>query len=91
MKKIISLGLTAALILSVGVATAFAATPMRGANYADTDGNGVCDNNDIRDKIGTYSNFVDEDGNGECDNIGTGADSNQGQGKIGRQGRGRNR
>ena len=65
MKKLVSLGLATALTLAMGV-PAFAAEPVMGANYADADGNGVCDN------IGTYQNFIDEDGDGICDNTGFG-------------------
>ncbi len=75
MKKIITLGLTAALVLSVGATTTFAATPTKGVNYADTDGNGICDN------IGTYSNFIDEDGDVICDN--TGLNIGMGRGENG--------
>ncbi len=75
MKKIITLGLTAALVLSIGGATALAATPRGGANYTDIDGNGICDN------IGSYSNFIDQDGDGICDN--TGLNTEMGRGKNG--------
>lgn len=56
---------------------------MMGQDYADADGDGVCDH------------FVDEDGDGVCDNCpsgigtGTGAGGQQGMARQGMQGRGR--
>ncbi len=89
MKKIITLGLTAAVILTVGTTTAFAASPTRGTNYTDSDNDGVCDNIATRGSFGTYANFVDEDGDGICDNtgraIGQGKGNSQGFG-IGKNG-----
>ncbi len=84
MKKIIILGLTATLVLSVGIVSAFAVSPMRGAGYVDADGNGVCDN------MGACSSFVDEDGDGICDNTGLYLGQGMGQGQSQGQGKGRN-
>ncbi len=77
MKKIITLGLTLALLLTAGTMAAFAATSMRGANYVDSDADGVCDN------MGTHVNFIDEDGDGICDNIGLYSGRGMGRGKNG--------
>ena len=56
-----------AVMLVVGVSTAFAASGGMGRHFADADGDGVCDN------AGTSwgANFVDADGDGICDNAGT--------------------
>ena len=70
MKKLVSLGLATALTLALGV-TAFAAESTVGANYADADNNGICDNTGIgRGKNG--GRFVDANGDGINDNIGSG-------------------
>ena len=86
MKKIIAGILAAALVLSVGIVSAFAAGPDTGRNFVDADGDGVCDNCGTgmgRGAGGQGLGFVDADGDGICDNYGTGA----GRG-AGGQGRG---
>ncbi len=75
MKKIITLGLTAAILISASATTAFAASTWKGTNYANTAGNAVSD------YFGRYSNFVDADGDGICDN--TGLYIGMGRGKNG--------
>ena len=62
MKKILMGGVVIALVLTVGLTTAFAAG---GRNYVDVNGDGVCDNR------GTYCRYVDANGDGVCDNYGT--------------------
>lgn len=94
MKKVILGAVTAAVILSLGVTTALAAGPGCGrcfadggeCVYADTDGDGVCDNCGTYHRCGTAGggNFVDADGDGICDNYGSG----QGCGRGGHCGRG---
>lgn len=44
MKKMITAILTAALVLSIGAISTFAAAPGQNANYTDADNDGVCDN-----------------------------------------------
>lgn len=56
--------LAAAMVLSTGVATAFAAGPGCGRNFVDADGDGICD------YAGCGRNFIDADGDGVCDNYG---------------------
>lgn len=67
MKKIIAGILAAALVLSVGIVSAFAAGPDTGRNFVDADNDGVCD------LMGSNCAYVDADGDGICDNYGTGA------------------
>ena len=62
MKKILMGTAVTALVLTVGLTTAFAAG---GRYYVDANGDGVCDN------WGSYSRFVDADGDGVCDYQGT--------------------
>ena len=62
MKKILMGGVVIALVLTVGLTTAFAAG---GRNYVDVNGDGTCDNR------GTYCRYVDANGDGVCDNYGT--------------------
>ncbi len=52
MKKMITLGLTEVLVLSAGATTAFASTSIKGTNYGDTDGRGICDNTGLNIGIG---------------------------------------
>ena len=63
MKKIRIAALSAAVVLTLGITTAFAAG---GRNYVDANGDGVCDNH------GANCLYVDADGDGVCDNYGTG-------------------
>lgn len=62
MKKILMGTAVTALVLTVGVTSAFAAG---GRNYVDVNGDGVCDN------WGSYYRFVDANGDGVCDYQGT--------------------
>ncbi len=73
MKKIITLGLTSAVVLSIGT-TAFAATPVQAANFTSPNEKAIYKN------IGTYPNFIDEDGDGICDNTGLYIGSGRGKG-----------
>ena len=63
MKKMRIVALSAAVVLTLGITTAFAAG---GTYYVDADGDGVCDNR------GANCLYVDADGDGVCDNYGTG-------------------
>ena len=56
-----------AVMLLVGMTTAFAADGGLGRHFADTDGDGVCDNAGTNCGV----NYVDADGDGVCDNAGT--------------------
>lgn len=51
------------MVLSLGAATAFAASPGSGGNYVDADGDGICD------YAGSVCSFADADGDGICDNL----------------------
>lgn len=78
MKKIRIAALSAAIVLTLGVTTAFAAggrfarlnggcrNAGQGIYYVDANGDGVCDYH------GANCNYVDADGDGVCDNYGTG-------------------
>lgn len=66
MKKTLLGILGAAVLLSMCVATAFAAGPGCGRQFVDADGDGVCDN------AGAMCGYVDEDGDGVCDLCGAG-------------------
>lgn len=80
MKKIRIAALSAAVVLTLGVTTAFAAggrfarlnggswSAGQGACYVDANGDGVCDNYGT----GVNCRYVDADGDGVCDNYGTG-------------------
>lgn len=57
MKKLFSVLLVAALVLSVGVTSAFAASDTHGANYTDANNDGVCDT----------CGSADVNGDGICD------------------------
>lgn len=65
MKKMRIVALSAAVVLTLGVTTAFAAG---GRNYVDANGDGVCDYYGT----GRGAYYVDADGDGVCDNYGTG-------------------
>lgn len=62
MKKAFLGVLSAAVVLSMCMATAFAAGPGRGRYFVDADGDGICDN------AGNGCAYVDADGDGICDN-----------------------
>ena len=68
MKKLMAGILTAAVVLSVGAASAFAAGHGQGRYFVDENGDGICDNQGSG--CGRY--FVDENGDGVCDNQGSG-------------------
>ncbi|WP_297209272.1 hypothetical protein [uncultured Flavonifractor sp.] len=87
MKRIRIAVLAAALVLALGVTTAFAAGghhswtggdcwSRSGACYVDADGDGVCDN------CGRLQGacYVDADGGGVCDNRGAGLGCQSGRG-----------
>lgn len=61
MRKIFTGILAAILTLSVVTANAFAACPGTGCNYADTDGDGICD------YVGHICSYLDANGDGICD------------------------
>ena len=63
MRKALLGAVTAAIILSLEVTSAFAAGPGCGRGFVDADGDGVCDNASSR------CIYVDEDGDGVCDNV----------------------
>lgn len=71
MKKILMGTAVTALVLTVGLTTAFAAG---GRYYVDANGDGICDNR------GSYCRFVDADGDGVCDYQGTGCRHTSGYG-----------
>lgn len=54
--------LAAAMMLSTGVTTAFAAGPGCGRNFVDADGDGICD------YAGSACRYIDSDNDGICDN-----------------------
>ena len=75
MKKIVTI-LTMVLVFSVCSTTVLAARPMHGRNFADADGDGVCDNygsngNGCGKHSGCGKEYVDADGDGVCDNYGS--------------------
>ena len=51
--------ITAVMVLSIGATSAFAVGSGTGRNYADADGDGVCDR---------VCSYVDTDNDGVCDN-----------------------
>ena len=64
MKKTLLGVLSAAVVVSLCVATAFAAGPGGGRWFVDADGDGICDN------AGSRCAYVDADGDGICDTCG---------------------
>lgn len=77
MKKIRIAAVAAAVVLALGVTTAFAAGGRHHmANYSryyvDANGDGICDNRGAC--------YVDADGDGVCDNYGTGLGCRSGAG-----------
>lgn len=75
MKKLLAGTLIVASVLCIGGTGVLAAVPGRGANYTDSDGNGICDHLETSLPDGTRGggmNFTDEDRDGICDNYGTG-------------------
>ena len=71
--------LAVSMVASVGAVSAFAAGT--GRNFADADGNGVCDNYSVEQTVsraagalqkGSGQNFVDADNDGICDNYAVG-------------------
>ena len=73
MKKMITAILTAALVLSIGAISTFAAAPGQNANYTDADNDGVCDNYvPVKSAKGTgagqNANYTDANNDGVCDN-----------------------
>lgn len=78
MKKLLTIVVILAIILSLCAVTAFAA----GGRFTDADRDGVCDNAGSRACVGSYcgENFVDADNDGLCDNYGSGHGCGQGYG-----------
>ena len=76
--------LAVSMVVSVGAVSAFAAGT--GRNFADADGNGVCDNYSVEQTVsraagalqkGSGQNFVDADNDGICDNYAVGQATGQ--------------
>ena len=76
--------LAVSMVASVGAVSAFAAGT--GRNFADADGNGVCDNYSVEQTVsraagalqkGSGQNFVDADNDGICDNYAVGQATGQ--------------
>ena len=91
--------LAVSMVASVGAVSAFAAGT--GRNFADADGNGVCDNYSVEQTVsraagalqkGSGQNFVDADNDGICDNYAVGQATGQetGQETASSQNRGQN-
>ncbi len=88
--------LAAVVVLSADVAAAFPVNSGSGRNFADADGDGICDNvgnmriyagvnvNGVCDGCGR--NFVDENGDGVCDNYVFGQGQGGGCGRGARSG-----
>ena len=71
MKKWWIVGTVLVLVLCMGVSGVFAVE--RRGRFADTDGDGVCDN------YGAGGRFADADGDGACDNYGAGGGNRYGK------------
>ena len=67
LKKVLPSVLAAALLLSIGTTSAFAAGLGQGPYFVDANGDGICD----YAGTGCSKNFVDADGDGVCDYAGT--------------------
>lgn len=92
MKKIRIAAVAAAVVLALGVTTAFAAGGRHHmanySRYVDANGDGICDNRGVcytdTDGDGICDNrgacYVDADGDGVCDNYGTGLGCRSGAG-----------
>lgn len=80
---------TAALVFSVGSASVFAAEPVKGGNFKDSNGDGVCDYFMERGAHCAGSGYVDEDQNGVCDNYESRTCYGNGRGRHNGYGRGR--
>ena len=82
MKKIRIAALSAAIVLTLGVTTAFAAggrfarlnggcrNAGQGIYYVDANGDGVCDHRGENGVCGSGRYYVDADGDGVCDHCG---------------------
>ncbi|MCI9235274.1 MAG: hypothetical protein HFG24_04760, partial [Anaerotruncus sp.] len=68
LKKVLPSVLAAALLLSIGTTSAFAAGLGQGPYFVDANGDGICD----YAGTGCGGHFVDADGDGVCDYAGTG-------------------
>ncbi len=86
--------MAAAMVITIGATSAFAAGSGYGRNcdgtgsgyrYVDADNDGVCDNRGMggSSENGRGRNFADADGDGVCDNNGTGRGMRQGRGTRG--------
>lgn len=80
------------LALSLCASGAMAAGMGRGANFADANGDGVCDNYAAGGRgMGRGANFADADGDGVCDHYAAGARPQDGTGRANGFGGGRGR
>lgn len=64
MKKTVIGILAAAVVMSIGVVSAFAGGHGRGSRYTDANNDGVCD------YAKSICQYIDADGDGICDNCG---------------------
>ncbi len=82
-KNMVAGVIVAAVVLSIGSTSAFAASGENSGNLIDADNNGVCDyagngprytdedGDGVCDYAGNDCGYMDEDGDGVCDNRGT--------------------
>lgn len=82
MRKVLLGVMAAAVILSLGSTSAFAAGPGGGRCFVDADGDRICDN------AGGRCAYVDADGDGICDNCQPGQGRGCGRGGQGGHGNG---
>lgn len=82
MRKALLGVMAAAVILSLGSTSAFAAGPGGGRCFVDADGDRICDN------AGGRCAYVDADGDGICDNCQPGQGRGCGRGGQGGHGNG---
>ena len=83
MKKGLAVIVTIAMVLGIGMASAFAA----GKHFTDANGDGICDTCGASASCGRY--FVDADGGGVCDAAGTRPGNGMGRKAGFRGGRGK--
>ena len=83
MKKGLAVIVTIAMVLGIGMASAFAA----GKHFTDANGDGICDTCGASASCGRY--FVDADGDGICDAAGTRPGNGMGRKAGFRGGRGK--
>lgn len=83
MKKGLAVIVTIAMVLGIGMASAFAA----GKHFTDANGDGICDTCGASASCGKH--FVDADGDGVCDAAGTRPGNGMGRKAGFRGGRGK--